>query len=170
MIRQITMVPADNTRFVLQPNDGSSLKGDLAFWFSLFALSTIFGLAFVAAGVWLVIPFLCFELLALACAYRVVSRRISQQEVISFDEGRVTVEKGRERAEESWSFQRNSARIVVEPSAEPLGTYRICLSGDKGVVVLGEFLPEADVNELIALLAACNVRIYRRECDVVCEI
>jgi uncharacterized membrane protein len=81
---------------------------------SLVAVSFAFGAVFAALGLWMVLPFVGLELVAVAVAFLCYGRHAADAERIELASDRLTVEQldGEERRR--WDFDPRSVRVVVD--------------------------------------------------------
>lgn len=157
MISAVDIVPGQSGRLILKASNSLSLQGSVGLFISILAVSLAISCAFLAAGAWLITPFILLELLALFAALYYVKRQLDCMEVISIDSDRVLVERGCGRAENSWVFERKQARVLIELADEPLDCYNISLSGQQGMLLLGEALSQSDCDELVDSLKVCGL-------------
>lgn len=159
MISAVDIVPGQGGRMVLEPSDSLLQQGNLGFFIAILVVSLCISVAFVFAGAWLVLPFVVFQGVALLGLGYYAKYQQEVIEVISIDREFVTVEKGRRRAEDRWCFDREQARVLVGLSDEPIDNYSVSLSGEQGMLLLGDALSQTDCEELVASLKECGLRV-----------
>lgn len=81
---------------------------------SLVAVSFVFGVAFAALGLWMVLPFVGLELVAVAVAFLCYGRHAADVERIELDEDRLTVERVEADRSRRWEFERQRVRVEVD--------------------------------------------------------
>jgi len=156
----MNVVPGQSGRLVIKANQSLSWQGNVGFILSILISSLAISLAFVAAGAWLLMPFILLEVAILSAIFYHVKNRLSVIEVISIDRDRVKVEKGRDQAEQCWEFNRKLARVLIERADEAFDAYTLTLSGEQGMLLLGTALTRADRDSLVNSLAQCGLRVY----------
>lgn len=159
MIASVSDVSGQGRRLVLEPNDSLSLQGNYGFLLSLLILSLLVSLAFVLAGAWLALPVVIVELIAVTVLCYQAKLQASFLEVVSIDDTQVVVEKGRNRAEQTWCFDRQKARVLIEDTGEPFENFRLSIVGDVGMLCLADGLDTQECNELKQLLSEAGLRV-----------
>ena len=91
---------------VLRPNGSLSRRQGFALLAFCALLMGAIGAVFAASGAWLVLPFSGLEWLLLAYCLRLSLGDSAQREVITISDAMVRVEKGRDRPEQIYKFQR----------------------------------------------------------------
>jgi uncharacterized membrane protein len=81
---------------------------------SIAAVSFAFGVAFAAHGLWLVLPFVGVELLALAAAFFVYARHAADYERIELRDGMLTVRRVEGTRATEWCARAAWARVGLE--------------------------------------------------------
>jgi uncharacterized membrane protein len=106
------------------------------------------GIVFAIHGYWPVLPFAGLEVVVLGAAFWLCLSRSQIREVVTVNDDRVTVEKGRRQPEEHWECPRAWARIIMERS--PLSWYpsRLSVVFQGRRVEIGRFLNEVDRQSL----------------------
>lgn len=107
---------------------------------------------FALHGYWPVLPFAGLEVVVLGVAFYRCLSRSQIREVVTVNEDRVTVEKGRRQPEQHWECPRAWARVIMERS--PLAWYpsRLSVAFQGHRVEIGRFLNEVDRQSLAAEL------------------
>lgn len=101
-------------RWIIKRNCSAS-PGQLAAVFaSIVALSFAIGVAFAAYGLWLVLPFVGLELLALAIAFVCFGRHAGDYEVVELRDGQLRVEQLRAMRRSTWEFALPAARLETD--------------------------------------------------------
>lgn len=130
--------------FIIRPNQSLSWRGLVVFYVGIVTISMTIALAFYATGLWMVLPFSGLEMLALGAALYVCAWRGEMREVISIDEQRVAVEKGRRRLAERYEFQRGWAQVVLQGSRTSWYPTRLLIRSHGREVEVGAFLNEQE--------------------------
>lgn len=159
MISVVDITPGQGGRMVLEPSDSLLQQGNLGFFVSILVVSLCISVAFVFAGAWLMAPFVVLQGMFLFALTYYAKYQQEVIEVISVDSESITVEKGRRRAEDSWCFSRYQARVLVDITDDPIDNYSVSLSGEQGMLLLGDALSQSDCDELVASLKECGLRV-----------
>ncbi len=144
-------------RLILTPNCSMSWRQLLAFYLITCALAILIGLLFTLQGQWLILPFSGLEMLVLGSALLVTSRKVNRKEVITVNEDRVRIEKGRFRPEEQWVFKRCWIRLQDEFKGENQSRRKLALGSHGSYVEVGDFLNNIEKDELAFLLKDCII-------------
>lgn len=139
-------------RIVLTPNRSWSWRSNLLFIAVLGSVCLIIGTAFFLQGLWLILPFSILEVGLVALALYCCARHTHRQEVLTFSEHELRIERGRSRPEKCHVFQRLFARIFVRHPRHPWYPTRIAVRSHGREVEVGDFLSPDDKNRLIAEL------------------
>jgi uncharacterized membrane protein len=116
---------------------------------SLVAVSFTFGVAFAAQGLWMVLPFVGLEIVAVAAAFLTYGRHAADFERIELRDGRLIVEKhvGSRRSE--YVFDLPWVRVDMEERGVDLGTcVRVELVSARQRVEIGRYLVDVGRAEL----------------------
>lgn len=145
-------------QIVLTPNRSMSWRGNQYFILSLVLLSGAIGLGFTLIGAWVVLPFAGLEMLALSGALYYVSWKLNYRQVIRFKHNDLTIEKGYYSPKKTWRFKREDAALHIEPQQHPWDAPTIRLQHKQDLVVIGEFLSQADNKQLLNTLRDAGLR------------
>jgi len=141
----------------LAPNYSLSLKAQEWMATLLILLFLVLSVVFVIAGTWVLIPFVGLELLALIFVAQMVRRYCSQQERVIFEDNDIQVEKRSGHQSSCWGFdRRHCSLMLVHDEAHFL--HHVTLVGEAGLVELGGFLTESDLDDVIACLESQGVK------------
>ncbi len=94
------------TQFIVQRNQSLSWYGNKVFIAYMAILLLGIGCIFAYLGMWLILPFAGLYVLALAIGLYVCCLRSHDREVITIDEEKLLVEKGRIKPRQQWKFDR----------------------------------------------------------------
>lgn len=133
---------------MLRPNASlSRSQMRILLFFMALIMGTIAAVS-VYAGGWLVLPFSGFEWLFLAYCFHLGFKRGAIREVITITENTVQIEKGRDKPEQSWHFQR--AWVMMDLAQSPIRGHpsKLYMRLHGRCVEVGGFLVE---NERLAL-------------------
>jgi uncharacterized membrane protein len=136
-------------QIVLRPNRSWTWRSNTYFVTTLLVISSTTALVFALRGYWMVLPFSALEMAALlGCLYFCV-RRASQQEVLTFSNDELIVEKGHGRPEQVFRFQRFFTRVMVEPPIHPWYQPRIAIVARDERLEIGQFLGAEEKTRLV---------------------
>ena len=128
-----------NGHILLQPNLSLSWKQNARLIvIVIFILSVISGY-FVSIGGWLVLPFSGLEIILISVSLYMFFRHYELQEVIRFNEDRLIIERGKDKPEKTWVYQRHWSKFHIHEH----GIYdipKVCLVSHGKEVELGAFL------------------------------
>ncbi|MGE5338052.1 MAG: DUF2244 domain-containing protein [Gemmatimonadota bacterium] len=110
-------MPEHATRWIIKRNCSASPRQLAAVFVSIVALSFVFGAAFAAHGLWMVLPFVGVELIALAVAFICYGMRAANFEVIELDAGRLRIEQFHGSRHSTWQLAAPRARIETKADA-----------------------------------------------------
>lgn len=136
-------------RIIIIPN--RSISWPLLVRIYLFTCIVSFSIAllFTFLGFWIVLPFSGLEMLALGAGLYITNRKIYRQEVISFVNGRVKIEKGCQYPDESWEFDRHWLRLNVQKTGALQEKTLLYLGSHGNFVEIGSFLDESEKESLV---------------------
>jgi len=139
-------------RIVLRPNRSWTWRANLYLFATLCAVSFTIGGSYALLGLWAVLPFSLLEMLALiACLHHCV-RHTHRQEVITFTQEEVRVERGIRRPQQVHVFPRLWARVLVASPRHAWYGTQVTLRSHGREVEIGAFLSAADKRALVAEL------------------
>ncbi len=135
-------------RIVLIPN--RSISWPILIRFYIFTCFISFSIASIFAflGYWMVLPFSGLEMLALGIGLYLVSRKIYAQEVVTFHGDKILIEKGFQRAEQHWEFDKHWAKVSVEKQESHPKRQQIFIGSHGTQVELGAFLHDSEKESL----------------------
>lgn len=137
-------------RIVLIPNRSINWSILVRFYMLICVVSFSIAILFTYFGFWVVLPFYGLEMLLLGVALYITCRKIYRQEVINITNENIKVEKGADKVENSWIFDKHWVQITLENK----GSIRkiLCLTiGSHGKrIEVGSFLTD-DEKESLAI-------------------
>ena len=148
-----TLEPAAEQRcaqFIVTPNCSMSWRANKIVVASLAVIS--FGIAgiFALQGLWVILPFVGFEIAFLTLVLYWCCLRTSRCEVISIDADTIQIEVGRKRAQQLHTFQRAWTRVLCKPPTRA-GERGCLVMRSKGVELeIGSCLSERERQDLAA--------------------
>jgi len=108
---------------------------------SLVAVSFAFGAVFAALGLWMVLPFVGLELVAVAVAFLWHGRHAADVERIELADDTLTVERVEADRRRRWEFDRRRVRVEVEERGKGFGaSVRVRLASRGERVEIGSHL------------------------------
>lgn len=132
---------------------------------SLVAVTFAFGAAFAVLGLWMVLPFVGLELLAVAVAFLCYGRHAADVERIELVGGRLTVEQIEAERRRRWEFDPARVRIEVDERGRGLGArVQVRLASDGERIEIGRHLLDARRPQLARELRAAlgRTRLHGR--------
>jgi uncharacterized membrane protein len=122
---------------------------------SLVAVSFAFGVAFAALGLWMVLPFVGLELLAVAAAFLCYGRHAADTERIELAADRLTVEQVDAERRRRWEFDPARVRVEVDERGRGLGArVQVSLAARGERIEVGRHLLDASRSQLARELRA----------------
>jgi uncharacterized membrane protein len=109
-------MPALPICWTVKRNCSASPAQLAAVFASMVGLSFIFGVVFATLGLWLILPFVGLELVAVAVAFFCYGRGAADYERITLSEQDLRVERVEGSRTSQWRFARAWARVEVEES------------------------------------------------------
>lgn len=149
-------------RYRLTPNRSISWPALVRVWLGLALLTSIVVVGMSLAGAWLVIPFAGLELIAVGVGLWHTARQCCRQEVITFGEKRVLLEKGHQKPERRWNWARSSVYVLLDEKPHPWLREHVVICGNGQEVPVADFLNPRDSRRLVTLLESQGVRVRRR--------
>ena len=108
---------------------------------SLVAVSFVFGVVFAALGLWMVLPFVGLELVAVAAAFLCYGRHAADVERIELADDRLTVERVEADRRRLWEFDPRRVRVEVEERGKGWGaSVRVRLASRGERIEIGSHL------------------------------
>jgi uncharacterized membrane protein len=107
---------------------------------SLVAVSFAFGLGFAVFGLWMVLPFVGLELIAVGAAFFCYGRHAADFERISIEPGVVSVEHVEGTQTHRWEFDPRVSHVEVERSGRWGKRVRVFLLAPSIKLELGQYL------------------------------
>ncbi len=155
----ITQTHDSNTKtcLLLEPNQSLSAQSCV----SIVAVASIafllIAVAFIALGIWLIVPFIFFELVLLVVVFGAVQLRCRAKEHLSITADKVVLEKLADGRLWSWRFDRAHLSLLITRD-EMNSIQYLTLCGSAGLVELGEFLSDQELQALLSDLKQSGLR------------
>ena len=149
----------EHSQFIVTPNCSMSWRGNKLFVTSLAVVS--FGIAslFAFQGLWVILPFVGFEIAFLAVVLYWSCLRASQREVISIDDDNIRIEVGRRYAQKSHCLQSPWTSVRLYPAVHNGSRGRLVMRSKGKEIEVGACLSEEDRKSLAASIRQTLVRL-----------
>ncbi len=149
----VTRLPEQHIIFVtLRPNSSLSWGGNVALVGSLTLLAILIGGSFAMLGAWVILPFSGLEILLLFSCLYTFARHNASQEVITFSDDKVRIERGTREPAQEWIFPRVWSSFHVEKPESNWATPVISIRNQGNILELGSFLNRRDKIKLVNTL------------------
>ncbi len=109
-------MPAHPTSWTVKRNCSASPSQLAAVFASLLGISFVFGVAFATQGLWLILPFVGLELIAIAVAFVCYGRRAADFEKITLSPDQLGIDRVEGARLLHWEFPAYATRVEVEES------------------------------------------------------
>jgi uncharacterized membrane protein len=109
-------MPAHPISWTIKRNCSASPAQLAAVFASIVGVSFAFGVAFATQGMWLILPFVGLELIAVAVAFFCYGRGAADFERITLTPSQLTVERAEGARLLHWDFPAAATRVEVEES------------------------------------------------------
>ncbi len=159
MVKVSKVDSRDSYRIVLSPNCSITWRELVLFYLFTCLVAIAVGLFFTLQGMWMVLPFSGLEMLALGIGLYLTSRKVYRKEVITLDPDRTRIEKGVQRAVQSWEFKTPWVRIIDEPRDGRNPRRRLAIGMHGAAVEVGSFLADSEKDALAFQLKGCIIRV-----------
>ena len=128
----------------LKSNQSLSWRMNMQVFAALAIFSMIIAGGFALAGAWVVLPFAGVELTCLAIGLYYTAWQASRQQRILLTFDQVFIEKGHQRLEQRYVFQREWTTVHIKKTMNNIGTDEVCLCYRNTTIPVGEFLNQDD--------------------------
>lgn len=147
-------------RVVIRPNRSLSWRQSMVFLGATAVPLVLISVVLASQGFWMILPFAGLEIAALFVCIYIVSHACRRCQVVSIGDGRVTVEKGKDRGRCAESggpelrieFARSWVRVELAPAAKRWHPRRLWIGSSGERVEIGEFLVDEEKTELATQL------------------
>jgi uncharacterized membrane protein len=127
--------------WLIKRNCSASPRQLAAVFGSLVAVSLAFGAVFAALGLWMVLPFVGLEIVAVAAAFLCYGRHAADAERIELNAETLTVERIEAEQRRRWEFDRRRVRVEVDEQSKGWGVrVRVRLASRGEQVEIGRHL------------------------------
>jgi uncharacterized membrane protein len=134
----------DSTVWLIKRNCSASPRQLAAVFASIVALSFVIGVGFAALGLWLVLPFVGLEVLAVAAAFVCYGRHAVDYERIELRDGRLLVARQEGQRRSEFVFELPWVRVEVNERGNDDGLRaRVELVTARSRVEVGRYLVDA---------------------------
>jgi uncharacterized membrane protein len=107
-------MPAHPICWTVKRNCSASPAQLAAVFASIVGVSFVFGVAFATQGLWLILPFVGLELVAVAVAFFCYGRRAADYERITLSANQLSIERAEGARVLRWDFPVAATRVEVE--------------------------------------------------------
>lgn len=147
-------------QLILTPNRSMGWHQNLRIILAVTVAITIASIPVILLGGWVVIPFAILHIGALSVGLYVTLRKLNYHEVITVQDGLLSLERGGMQLETSHTFPQSAVNILVEEHSLPIHAPDIDLVAEGHCYPIGEFLNRDDRFELASRLKnQLNLRI-----------
>lgn len=135
-------MPAHPTSWTVKRNCSASPAQLAAVFASIAGVSFVFGVAFALLGLWLILPFVGLEVLAVAIAFVCYGRRAADFERITLSPPQMHIECAEGTRTSHWDFPLAATRIEVEEAGRGwMHRVRVWIVSREERVEVGRHLP-----------------------------
>ena len=137
---------------VVSPNLSAQWRTTKIFIWVVSSFALLIGLGFALAGLWMILPFAGFEVMAIVVLMYHVARKCHRQQVIYLGDGKIRVESGYRSPQLAWADEVFWTRLIVNKAEHPWHPDTLILRGRQQQIEIGEFLNAEDKKQLVAQL------------------
>lgn len=149
---------------ILRPNCSASWNQNRRIIFAVMSINALFSVGFIAAGAWMVLPFMGLELFAMWLILSRVFQKLQIQQIVNLSANTLSIDVGHQQCERRWQWPKQSSCVLVTVLPHPWDPLKISLSYCGEQVIIGGFLNKQDSQELLsALRRHLPVRHYSEE-------
>jgi uncharacterized membrane protein len=135
-------MPENATRWIVKRNCSASPRQFAFVFTSVLALSSVIGAGFAACGLWMVLPFVGLELIAVAAAFICYGRHAADFETIEINQGQVRIEQVLGARSSTWQLATPQVRIETGAHAGMRGRVRLFVVAAGDRIEIGTHLLE----------------------------
>lgn len=128
-----------NGHILLQPNLSLNWNQNARFLIVMFIVLLSISALFSSVIGWLVLPYSGLEFILLSVSLYLFFRRYNCQEVIRFSQHQLIIERGKDKPEKTWVYQRHWSKFHIHEQGI-YHTPRVCLVSHGKELELGAFL------------------------------
>ncbi len=139
-------------QIILRPNCSATWQSNRRIIAAVISVNLLFGSGFVAAGAWMVLPFMGLEVLLLWWMLRKVFGQLQLQQIVHLDGQQLRIESGHFFPERRWQWPLQTCSVLVTVCPHPWDPLQISLSHQGEQVALGRFLNKDDSSRLLEAL------------------
>jgi len=144
------------TQFIVERNQSLSWGGNKQFILVTAVLTLGIAVIFAMQGMWLILPFAGFEILALTTGLYLCKLHCREREVITIDRVKVFIESGRSKPKVRWKFDRAWLNVELKKSAIHGYPSRLLFTSKGETIEVGKCLTnkerESLANTIVAVL------------------
>lgn len=139
---------ANTGQIILCPNSSAQWRTNVYFLYIVAIFAISIAIAFAAVGLWLVLPFTGFEIVALFLLFYYVARKCQHMEVIYISAQSIVIESGYNTPLRQWQCERFWVRVVIKKHARNGELQKILLRCREQELEIGSFLNQNDKRQL----------------------
>jgi len=146
---------------LLQPNLSLSWKQNVRLLSAVFIALLGISVYFSSLLGWLVLPYSGLEFILLAVSLYLFFRQHNYKEVIRFSEDSLIIERGKNKPEKTWVYQRQWSKFHIHAQGAS-DSPKICLMSHGKELELGAFLNYDEKLQLIECLKQITLKFQRQ--------
>jgi len=131
-------MPGKTIRWTFKRNCSASPRQLASVFASVLALSFVIGFGFAVYGLWMVLPFVGLELIAVAAAFICYGRHAADYETIELDGQQLRIEQVQGARRLNWQFA--APRVRIESESGTLTRFRLLVSAADLRIEIGTHL------------------------------
>ena len=134
---------------LIQPNCSANWRHNQVLLIAFSCWCVVVGIAFTAAGAWMVLPFLGLELAVMLTVLFWVSRQVHERQLLRILPREIIVEFGHKYPEQRWHFDKRDIAISVCRHCDHQDRSQLYVCSASEHICLGSFLNESDSEQLL---------------------
>ncbi len=135
-------------KFEITPNRSLSSRGMVLVISAFGVVLGLLALRLAWMGLWLVIPFLLLDLLAVAAAFYWIRKKNNLRESVRIDKKCLQIKHHEHRKAKSWEFDLNWVKVDLQKNAHPWQPSRLLIGSHGKWVELASFLTDDERADL----------------------
>lgn len=137
---------------ILLPNQSLGWEGNVWVVMAVSLVILIISIPIALKGLWVVLPFAIAQVLALGISLYLTLKKLSYKEIITLENGEISLQRGHCSLETSSVFPERSVRILFEEHDKPMTAPDIDMIAEGHCYHIGEFLNRSDRFKLAEVL------------------
>lgn len=152
MVESSIDVVREQGYIILSPNLSAEWNVMKNFIWIISCFALLIASSFALVGLWMILPFAGFEIIALVLLMYWVACQCRRRQVIYLDGSRIRVEKGYREARLAWDSELFWTRLIIGKPPYRGHPSKLILRSKQQQLEIGEFLNEHDKAMLVAEL------------------